>query len=60
LTGRRGVLVVRAVQTLPGSDTLPLEPAQPRCCERCGSTRLVDRALAPGEVVPTSAELDSS
>jgi hypothetical protein len=57
---RRLLLVVRAAKALPASDTLPLEPAQPRCCERCGSTRLVYRALAPGDVVPTSSSADSS
>jgi Putative transposase/Transposase zinc-binding domain len=47
---------------VPGDDTAPIEPAQPRCCPACGSTRLFYRELAPTEPPPAraAAALNSS
>src|SRR5262249_7063203 len=43
---RRLLLVEGVAAVLPSADTLPIEPAQPRCCPECGGTRLGYRALA--------------
>jgi hypothetical protein len=45
---RRLLLVAGVEATLPSPEMVLVEPAQPRCCERCGGTRLVYRELAPG------------
>ena len=38
-----------------------IKPAQPRCCPKCGSTRLIYRELpTPTEVMPTTAGHGSS
>jgi len=51
----RGLLLVANVAaTLPSPDTVEVESAQPRCCERCGGTRLVYRELTAG---PSSADV---
>ena len=56
---RRLLLVANVAATLPGTAPAPIGPAQPRCCERCGGTRLVYRELAAGEALPAAA-VDSS
>jgi hypothetical protein len=56
---RRLLLVTNVAATLPGTEAAPLEPAQPRRCERCGGTRLLSRELAPGEAL-LAAGVDSS
>jgi hypothetical protein len=45
---RRLLAFVSVAATLSSRDTVEVESAQPRCCERCGSTRLVYRELAAG------------
>ena len=45
---RRLLAFVSVAATLSSRDTVEVESAQPRCCERCGSTRLVYRELATG------------
>jgi hypothetical protein len=57
---RRLLLVPHVAAIVPRADTAPIEPAQPRCCPNCGSTRLVYRALTPAEPTPTAARADSS
>jgi Putative transposase/Transposase zinc-binding domain len=42
---RRLLLAAGVAATAAPTDALPIEPAQPRCCPGCGSTRLVYRAL---------------
>jgi hypothetical protein len=56
---RRLLLVANVAATLSSTEAALIEPAQPRCCERCGGTRLLYRELAPGEAL-TSAVVDSS
>ena len=56
---RRLLLVANVAAIVPKADTAPIEPAQPRCCERCGGTRLLYRELRPGEPV-AAATADSS
>jgi len=57
---RRLLLVVNAAAVLPGTDTTPIAAAEPRCCERCGSVRLVYREWQADEPVPLAAAADSS
>ena len=59
---RRLLLLATLRLSVPGPDTAPLEPAQPRCCSECGSSRLVYRPLTPGEPPParTTPPLNSS
>jgi hypothetical protein len=52
---RRLLLVVAVAAALPGTDRVPIQPAQPRSCPACGGTRLVYRELAPGEPTPAGA-----
>jgi hypothetical protein len=56
---RRLLLVAQAAALVPSAETTPIAPAQPRCCECCGSTRLVYRELAAGEALAAAA-VDSS
>jgi hypothetical protein len=56
---RRLLLVANVAATLASSEAAPIAPARPRCCERCGGTRLVCRELAPGEAL-SAAKVDSS
>jgi hypothetical protein len=58
-TCRRLLLVANVAATMPSTQPAPIEPARPRCCERCGGTRLVYRELAPSEALP-AATVDSS
>jgi hypothetical protein len=51
---QRLLLVTDVAATLPSSETVLVQAAQPRCCERCGGTRLVYRELAAG---PPSADV---
>jgi hypothetical protein len=44
---RRLLLVAAVAAGLPGRDAVTVEPAQPRCCARCGGRRLVYGELAP-------------
>ncbi len=58
---RRLLLVANVAATLVGTEAAPLEPVQPRCCERCGGTRLLYRELAPGEALAAAVTVvDSS
>lgn len=60
---RRLLLVANvAAAIVPSADTAAIAPAQPRSCPQCGSTRLVYRALMPGERarVSATAAYDSS
>jgi hypothetical protein len=57
---RRLLLVAQVAARVPDPDTAPIAPAQPRACPQCGSTRLVYRALRPGEAAPTATAYDSS
>jgi hypothetical protein len=52
---RRLLLVATLGAALPGLEIAQVEPAQPRCCARCGSRRLVYHELRP--VAPASARL---
>ena len=54
---RRLLLVANVAAALPSAETAP---AQPPCCPHCGGTRLVYRALAPLETMPTATKPDSS
>lgn len=49
------VAVAAVAATLPRPETVRLEPAQPRCCPKCGGTRLVYRELSAA--APASASL---
>jgi hypothetical protein len=57
---RRLLLVAAVAAALPGTDTLPIEPAQPRCCPACGGTRLVYRERAAGDSAPAGAAAASN
>jgi putative transposase/transposase-like zinc-binding protein len=57
---RRLLLVANVAATVPSADTTPLEPAQPRCCPKCGGTRLLYRELRPAEPAASAAASDSS
>ena len=59
---RRLLLMANVAAALPNTDAVRVEPAQPRCCEKCGGTRLVYRELAAVAPEPTSeaAPQDSS
>jgi hypothetical protein len=57
---RRLLLVSHVAATVPHADTAALAPAQPRCCPRCGGTRLVYRELTPADPAAPAAEADSS
>jgi hypothetical protein len=52
---QRLLLVATVAAAMPQSAAVPLEPAQPRCCPRCGGSRLLYRELDP--VVAGSAHL---
>jgi hypothetical protein len=54
---RRLLLVANVAAALPGVETALAEPP---CCPHCGGTRLVYRALAPLETMPTATKPDSS
>jgi hypothetical protein len=53
---RRLLLVATVAAGVPSADTVPIAPAQPRCCAKCGGTRLVYRELAR---VPVPAASDA-
>jgi hypothetical protein len=55
---RRLLLVATVAAAVPGADLVLIEPAQPRCCPECGSTRLRYRELAPA--VSDAQPTDSS
>jgi hypothetical protein len=59
---RRLLLVTTVAVAVSGANTVSLEPAQPRCCPHCGSTRLGYRELPPDAALPSSvaAPLNSS
>jgi hypothetical protein len=57
---RRLLLVAHVAANVPQADTAPLGPAQPRCCPRCGGTRLIYRELTPGGPAVPAAAADSS
>jgi hypothetical protein len=44
---RRLLLVAAVAAGLPGREAVTIEPAQPRCCARCGGRRLVYGELDP-------------
>jgi hypothetical protein len=43
------LLVVNVAETMPDSEGVSLEPAQPRCCPACRGVRLVYRELLPAQ-----------
>jgi hypothetical protein len=45
---RRLLLVVAVAAALAKGQDVSVEPAQPRCCPRCGGRRLVCSELEPG------------
>jgi hypothetical protein len=59
---RRLLLVATVAAAVPSVDTVPAEPAQPRCCPECGGTRLAYRELppAPGPAASAARPADSS
>jgi len=57
---RRLLLVATVAAVVPRADTVPIEPAQPRCCPECGGTRLSYRELAPVPAVNDAPPMDSS
>ena len=57
---RRWLLVATVAAAGPSADTVPIEPAQPRCCPECGGTRLSYRALAPVLTASAACSADSS
>jgi hypothetical protein len=50
---RRLLLVANVAAQLPDAQAARIEPAQPRCCPKCQSIRLVYRELPPAE--PTTS-----
>lgn len=44
---RRLLLVANVAASVAAADTVPIAPAQPRCCPACGGTRLAYHELAP-------------
>jgi hypothetical protein len=50
---RRLLLAAGVPAAVPSADTVPVQPAQPRCCPGCGGTRLVYRELARAPVPAT-------
>jgi hypothetical protein len=57
---RRLLMVTNLAATIPDTEDAVIEPAQPRCCPQCGSSRLVYRELTPAEPGPTDSPVDSS
>ena len=57
---RRLLLVATVAAAVPNAETVPIEPAQPRCCPECGSTRLSYRELVPALAVSEAGPMDSS
>ncbi len=46
----RRLLLVAAVAPAPSSeDAACVAPAAPRCCGKCGGTRLIDREMEPAD-----------
>jgi Putative transposase len=52
---RRLLLLASVTAAEPNKEPVRVEPAQPRCCEKCGGGRLVYRELDPVEAEPTGA-----
>jgi hypothetical protein len=57
---RRLLLVATVAAVVPSEATVPIEPAQPRCCPECGGTRLSYRELAPVPAASAARPSDSS
>jgi Putative transposase/Transposase zinc-binding domain len=57
---RRLLLVTNVTAALTSTDAATIEPAQPRCCPRCGGSRLIYRALQAGEITPLAPVQNSS
>ena len=57
---RRLLLVSNVAATVPSVDDASIDPAQPRCCPKCGGTRLIYRELTPTDVIVSAAGNDSS
>lgn len=56
---RRLLLVANLAAVVPGANTTTIEPAKPRCCERCGGTRLVGRELPFDDATRPIVTVDS-
>ncbi len=52
---RRLLLVATVAAAVPRAGTVLIEPAQPRCCPKCGGRRLVYREPAPVRPAPARA-----
>ena len=57
---RRLLLVATVAAALPEAEAVRVEPAQPRCCPRCGGTRLVYRELNATAAASAAPAPDSS
>jgi hypothetical protein len=52
---RRLLVVANVTAAAPNVEAARVEPAQPHCCTKCGSSRLIYRELEPVVRQPTSA-----
>jgi hypothetical protein len=57
---RRLLLAANVAATLPDTEAVQIDPAQPRCCSACGGTRLLYRELMPAEPTGAAVRQDSS
>jgi hypothetical protein len=57
---RRLLLVVNVAATLPDTEGIPLEAAQPPCCPACRGTRLVYRELPAAGPATAAVQPDTS
>jgi hypothetical protein len=57
---RRLPLVATVAAVVPSEATVPIAPAQPRCCQVCGATRLSYRERAPVPAASSGRPSDSS
>jgi len=53
---RRLLLVATVAAAVPTAESVSIEPIQPRCCPKCGGTRLGYRELAPAAHVARPAD----
>src|SRR5262249_15670656 len=53
---RRLLLVATVAAAVPGADTVPVQPAPPRCWPECGAPGLVYREPTPAASAPGPAD----